>query len=73
MAVAHTTALNLIGKYVSFYINDRNRRLDYEGVISCLILELDGSHQVRIGFDDHYLLSDIQDLKVLGELVLYSQ
>lgn len=73
MAVAHTTALNLIGKYVSFYINADHCRLDYEGVISCLILEHDGSHQVRIGFDDHHLLSDIEGLKVLGELVLYPQ
>jgi len=73
MAVAHTNALNLIGKYVSFYINADHCRLDYEGVINSLILEHDGSHQLRIGFDDFYLLSDIEDLKVLGELTLYPQ
>jgi hypothetical protein len=71
MALQHTTALNLIGKYVSFYVQNQHTRSDFEGVVSSLVLQLDGSHHLKIGFDDYYKLSDIEGLKVLGEIHLY--
>ena len=71
MAVAHTTALNLIGKYVSFHVESKHSNLHYEGVVCSLTLQMDGSHSLGIGFDDHYALSEINGLKVLGEVTLY--
>lgn len=71
MTVSHTTALDLLGKYVSFHVLN-HARLDFEGLVSSVVLEFDGSHHIRLGFDDCFFLSDIKDLKVLGELHLYS-
>lgn len=72
MAVSHTTALELIGKYVSFDIKQAHTFFHYEGVVSSLVFEMDGSHSLKIGYDDNFLLSDVEDLKILGELRLYS-
>lgn len=71
MAVSHTTALDLLGKYVSFYIHSQQSRLDFEGVVNSLVFKFDGTSEFGIGFDDYYKLSDVEGLKILGELHLY--
>lgn len=73
MTVAHTNALELLGKYVSFYINNSHGRSDYEGVVSSIFLQFDGSHTLTIGFDDQFLLSHIEDLKILGKVKLFKE
>lgn len=67
MAVAHTTALNLMGKYVSFYTDSSYPII---GVIDSVCFYLDG--RISITFDDinFYDLSEIDSLKVLGEVTL---
>lgn len=68
MAVAHTTALNLLGKYVSFSCE---RSLDCFGVVNSVVFDMDGSCQFSIGWDDFFSLTDISNLKILGEVKLY--
>jgi hypothetical protein len=68
MAVAHTTALNLMGKYVSF---SSEQSLDHHGVVTSVVFDIDGSVQFLIGFDDYYNYSDVVNLKILGEVILF--
>jgi hypothetical protein len=68
MAVANTTALNLLGKYVSF---SSQAYSDHYGVVSSVVFQIDGSVQFSIGWDDFYNYSEVIDLKVIGEVTIY--
>lgn len=67
MAVSNTNALSLLGKYVSF---NTDSSFDKYGVISNVIFNMDGTVELSIGWDDFYVLQDIRNLKILGEVVL---
>lgn len=67
MAVAHTTALTLLGKYISFKADGFYRY----GVVHSVISEFDGKHQICINFEDFYFLSDLDDLSILGEFISF--
>lgn len=66
MAVSHTNALELLGKYVSFKANDFYR----QGVVESVIYHLNGKHELSINFDDFYFLSDVEDVSILGYIHL---
>jgi hypothetical protein len=65
MAVAHTTALNLIGKYVEFTTDNIYPHI---GIIDSVSIYLDG--RIEISFDtvEFYDLSQISKFKILGEV-----
>lgn len=68
MAAAHTTTLEYLGKYVSF---NTDSTFEISGVISNVIFNIDGSVEFSIGWDDFFSLSEISNLKILGEVKLY--
>lgn len=65
MAVPHTTALNLIGKYVSFHTDALHHHI---GVIDSVSIYLDG--RIEITFDnlEFHDLSEISKFTILGEV-----
>lgn len=68
MAVSHTTSLDYLGKYVSFTTDSA---FEIYGVISNIIFNMDGSIEFSIGWDDFFSLTEIRNLKILGEVRLY--
>ncbi|WP_119054826.1 hypothetical protein [Acinetobacter colistiniresistens] len=68
MAVAHTTVLQLLGKYVSF---NSDSCFETYGVISNVVFNMDGTVEISIGWDEFYDYSKITNLKVMGEVHLY--
>lgn len=68
MTAANTNALNYLGKYVSF---NTDSAFEVYGVISNVIFNMDGSVELSIGWDEFYSLSDVTNLKILGEVKLY--
>lgn len=68
MTVANTNALNYLGKYVSF---NHEEIFEIYGVISNVIFNMDGTIELSIGWDNFYNFSEMNNLKVLGEISLY--
>jgi len=68
MAVANTTVLQLLGKYVSF---TTDTCFDTYGVISNVVFNMDGTVEITIGWDEFYDYSAINNLKIIGEVILY--
>ena len=68
MAAAHTTTLEYLGKYVSF---NTDSAFEISGVISSIVFNMDGSIDFSIGWDHFFSLSEISNLKILGEVKLY--
>ena len=68
MAVAHTITLEYLGKYVSF---NTDSAFDIYGVISNIIYNMDGSIEFSLGWDNFFSLTEIHNLKILGEVKLY--
>lgn len=66
MAVAHTTALTLLGKYISFKAGG----FYHQGVVESVFYHLNGKHELCINFDDFYFLSDVEDVSILGDIIL---
>ena len=63
MAVSHTTALEYLGKYVSFQSDSSYLHV---GVINSIIFTLDGKTEFSIGWDDFYDFSKVTKLEILG-------
>lgn len=68
MTAANTTALEYLGKYVSF---NTDSSFEIYGVISNVIFNMEGTVEFSIGWDDFYNFSEVTNLKVLGEISLY--
>ena len=68
MAVADTTSLDYLGKYVSFLTESA---FEVYGVISSVIFNMDGSFEFSIGSNDFYAFNEVRNLKILGEVKLY--
>ena len=65
MAVAHTTALNLIGKYVSFYTDTLYPHI---GVIDSVSIYLDGRIEITFDTVEFFDLAQISKFNILGEV-----
>lgn len=67
MTVIHDNALNLIGKYVSFYTE---HLYPHMGVVDSVSVYLDG--RIQISFDDieFYDLSNTSKFNILGEVAI---
>ncbi|MDN5415620.1 MAG: hypothetical protein L0F83_06785 [Lactococcus raffinolactis] len=70
MAVANTTFLQYLGKYVSF---THDSSFEKYGVVNSVIFEADGSVQFSIGWDDFYDFAQVDKLKMLGEVLFYPE
>ena len=68
MAVAHTTSLNYLGKYVSFLTESA---FEMHGVVSTVVFNMDGSIDFSIGWDHFFSFDEVRNLKILGEVKLY--
>lgn len=68
MAVPNTNALDYLGKYVSF---NHHHNLEIYGVVSAVVFNMDGSIDLSIGWEDFYNFSEMDNLKILGEIKLY--
>ena len=68
MAVADTTSLHYLGKYVSFLTESA---FEVYGVISSVIFNMDGSSEFSIGSNDFYSFTEVRNLKILGEVNLF--
>ncbi|WP_151688718.1 hypothetical protein [Acinetobacter nosocomialis] len=68
MAVPHTTVLQLLGEYVSF---NTDTCFETYGVISNVVFNMDGTVGISIGWDEFYDYSAINNLKIIGEVILY--
>lgn len=67
MTAAHTTALQYLGKYVSFKCDSN---IEHVGVIDSVSFYLDD--RVEIGFANYefFDLSQVSDFKVIGQVLL---
>ena len=68
MAVAHTTALNLIGKYVEF---STDNICPHVGIVDSVSIYLDGRIEISFKGQEFYDLSQISKFKILGEVKIH--
>lgn len=67
MAVAHTNALDLIGKYVSFYTDTV---YPHFGVVDSVSIYLDGRIEISFDTAEFHDLSQISKFTILGKVDL---
>lgn len=65
MAAVDTTALQLLGKYVSFNYEDNS----YLGVIDSVVFQINGDVEIGLGHE-FYFYSKFSNLKILGSVQL---
>lgn len=68
MTISHTTLLQYLGKYVSF---NTDSSFEMTGVISAIIFNIDGSVEFSMGWEDFFFFTEIQNLKIIGEVKLH--
>lgn len=68
MTISHTTLLQYLGKYVSF---NTDSSFEMTGVISAIIFNIDGSVEFSMGWEDFFSFTEIQNLKIIGEVKLH--
>ena len=58
MAVAHTTALNLLGKHVTIEYSIGEFKFSRSGIIDSVVISLDGSFEFFLG-DTSYSIDEV--------------
>lgn len=64
--------IDLMGKNVSFTNNTKDEKIfhseNIQGMVTDIILSLDGNHQVAVENGEFFVLSDLLDFKVLDTI-----
>jgi proteasome assembly chaperone (PAC2) family protein len=64
--------IDLMGKNVNFTNNIKVENVFYskkiEGMVTDILLSLDGNHQVAVDNGDFFVLSDLLDFKVIDSI-----
>lgn len=67
MTNQNLTPTELLGKYVTFFVDLFGQKIVQSGIVSSVCMNLDGDHGILISdFGDFYKLSEVHDLKVTG-------
>lgn len=64
MTVAHTNASNLLGKQVSFVYTQDEHSFDCFGLVTDVVLNNAGNHQISLDNGDFYIIGDLQRLQI---------
>lgn len=66
MTVAHTNALNLLGKQVSFVYTQDEHSFDCSGLVTDVLFSTDGNNQISLDNGDFYIIGDLQRLQIVN-------
>lgn len=68
MTRMNLTPSELLGKHVTFFLNEFDEKKLYKGVVKSVCLNLDGEHEILID-QDFISLESVQEMKITGVLV----